>query len=213
MKSAFPLDHPLRACPALAATAPAKQPVVSPVRAVLASQITVRVIPAIELRFAFCEMIDAIVPAVRDLADLATGHQKQQNDAREAVENSVHGEVRSHPDEGSRDSTHGVDRASRNSVVASTAREFDSSVHFENAVSREENASTSRQGPRRFPTHAAIWKHLPSLCSGRLSSVKLAWPHSAGARWPEDTSQPEPLSVFAADEDLASGHADSHGIL
>ena len=74
-----------------------------------------RVIPVVELQFAFSEMIDAIIPAVRDLADLTAGCQKQQGPDPAATENSVHEEVRWQPDGGGRDPIQGVDRAGHTS--------------------------------------------------------------------------------------------------
>ena len=146
---------------------------VSSVRTVLARQIPVRAIPVVELRFAFCELIDAVVPAVRDLANLTAGRQKQQSPDPEATENSVHGKVRSQPDGGGRDPTPGVDRACHTSVVASTDLAVGSSGYFENDASLEENDSTSRQGLRRFPARVAAGN-----CGGEThagEAIRVRW--------------------------------------
>ena len=144
-----PSTIPLPAGPPIAATPP-KEPVISPVRTVLARQIAVGVVPAVELWFAVRAPIDAVIPAVRDAAHLATGHQAEQHHDPQSTENSVHWKIQSRSSGWSRFRPRD-DRACHTSIVASTDFAVDCSDCRGTDAGVEENAQTYRQGQRRFP--------------------------------------------------------------
>ena len=81
---------------------------ISPVRTVLARQIAVGVVPAVQLRFAIREPVDAVIPALGIPADLTSGRQAEQHQDPEATQNSVHRKIHSRGPVGGRDSVPGT---------------------------------------------------------------------------------------------------------